>query len=189
MLLCKNRRLFTVAGDKVVRRFARRRPAVLNTLSLQCLLVTVCSVFSNFHVLTPIPMHLIPIPIPFPSHGWHYSHSHANPMGPMGSQSSPFPCTPLLQSTHSITQHTHPFNGLLSGTTQVSRYQKGRTSLDLNEARDDEVLGCYGISWTICKQSAPRSRQITTPTPRQSMFTGRMLFLTPSQQCQSTEGT
>ena len=48
MLLCKNRRLFTVAGD-------------------------------NSHVLTPIPVHLIPIPIqwlilhPFPleSHGIH----------------------------------------------------------------------------------------------------------------------
>ena len=45
-----------------------------------------------------------------------------------------------------------------------------------------------GISWTICKQSAPRSRQITAPTPHQSIFTGRMLFLTPDQQCQSTEG-
>jgi len=65
MLLCKNRRLFAVAGD-------------------------------NSHVLTPIPMHLIPIPISFPSHGWSYSHSHGNPMGPMGSQSSPFPCTPLV---------------------------------------------------------------------------------------------
>ena len=46
-----------------------------------------------------------------------------------------------------------------------------------------------GISWTICKQSAPRSRQITTPTPHQSIFTGRMLFRTRSQQRQSTEGT
>ena len=27
-----------------------------------------------------------------------------------------------------------------------------------------------GISWTICKQSAPRSRQITTPTPHHSIF-------------------
>jgi len=35
----------------------------------------------------------------------------------------------------------HPFNGLFSRTTWVSRYQKGRTSLDLNEARDDGVLG------------------------------------------------
>jgi len=34
----------------------------------------------------------------------------------------------------------HPFNGLFSRPTRVSRYQKGKTSLDLNEAREDEVL-------------------------------------------------
>jgi len=34
-----------------------------------------------------------------------------------------------------------PFNGLFSRTTWVSWYQKGKTSLDLNEARDDGVLG------------------------------------------------
>jgi len=28
------------------------------------------------------------------------------------------------------------FNGPLSGTTQVSRYQKGKTNLDFTEARD-----------------------------------------------------
>jgi len=83
----------------------------------------------------------------------------------------------------------HPFNGLFSRTTWVSWYQKGETSLDLNQARDDGVLGCGGIDWTICKQSAPRSRQITTPTPHHSMFTGQMLFLMPNQQYQSTEGT
>jgi len=32
--------------------------------------------------------------------------------------------------------HTHPFNGPFSGTTQVSRYQKGKTNLDFTEARD-----------------------------------------------------
>ena len=32
--------------------------------------------------------------------------------------------------------HTHPFNGPLSGTTRVSRYQKGKTNLDFTEARD-----------------------------------------------------
>ena len=52
-----------------------------------------------------------------------------------------------------------------SRTTWVSQYQKGKTSLGLNDARDDGVLGCSGISWTIYKQSAPHSRQITTPTP------------------------
>jgi len=33
------------------------------------------------------------------------------------------------------------------------------------------------------------SRQKTTPTPHHLMFTGRMLFLTPNQQCQCTEDT
>jgi len=62
--------------------------------------------------------------------------------------------------------HTHPFNGPFSRTTQVSRYQKGKTNLDLTEARDSEwqwhQLG-------MCK-SAPCSRQITTPAPHRSVF-------------------
>jgi len=55
-----------------------------------------------------------------------------------------------------------------------------------------EMMGFWdgsGISWTICKQSAPHSRQITTPTSHHPTFTIRMLFMTPNQQCQSTEGT
>jgi len=32
----------------------------------------------------------------------------------------------------------HAFNSPLSGTTQVSRYQKGKTNLDLLWARDSE---------------------------------------------------
>ena len=34
--------------------------------------------------------------------------------------------------------HTHPFNGPLSGTTQLSRYQRNKTNLDFTEARDSE---------------------------------------------------
>jgi len=34
--------------------------------------------------------------------------------------------------------HTHPFIGPFSRTTQVGRYQKGKTNLDLTEARDCE---------------------------------------------------
>jgi len=79
-------------------------------------------------------------------------------------------------------------NVLFSMTTWVSRYQKGKTSLDLNEASDDGTLECSGISWTIHKQPAPCSRQITTSTPHHLIFTGLMLFMTPNQQCQSTEG-
>ena len=43
------------------------------------------------------------------------------------------------EPTHAHTHaHAHPFNGPLSGTTQVSRYQKGKTDLDFTETRDSE---------------------------------------------------
>ena len=51
-----------------------------------------------------------------------------------------------------------------------------------------ETVSGSGISWDICK-SAPRSRQITTPAPHHSVFTGRMPFLLPNQIHQSTEGS
>ena len=90
-------------------------------------------------------------------------------------------CVSLAPHTHT---HTHPFNGPLSRITWVSRYQRGKTNLDFTEARDSEwqwhQLG-------MCK-SAPHSRQITTPAPHHSVFTGRMPFLPPNQQRQSTEG-
>jgi len=34
--------------------------------------------------------------------------------------------------------YTHPFNGPMSGTTQVNQYQKGKTNLDFTGARDSE---------------------------------------------------
>ena len=47
--------------------------------------------------------------------------------------------SPIKKKNFSLTHtHTHPFNGPLSGTTQVSRYQKGKTDLDFTEARDSE---------------------------------------------------
>jgi len=54
---------------------------------------------------------------------------------------------------------------IFSGTTRVSRYQKGKTNqesktnLDLLE---QEIVSGSGISWAICK-SAPHPGQITTP--------------------------
>ena len=82
--------------------------------------------------------------------------------------------------------YTHMFNSLFSGTTWVSRQHKGKLFWILLM---QEMMGGSGISWTICKSFAPHSRQITTPVPHHSIFfTGRMLFLTPNQQCQSTEG-
>ena len=71
-----------------------------------------------------------------------------------------------FRSGHPASIHTQPFNSPFSRTTRVGRYQKGKTNLDITEARDSEwqwhQLG-------ICK-SAPRSRQITTPAPHHSVF-------------------
>jgi len=64
----------------------------------------------------------------------------------------------------------------------VSQYQKGKTNLDFTEVRDSEW------KWHQLGKSAPRSRQITTPAPHHSVFIGRMTFLPPNQQRQSTEG-
>jgi len=41
----------------------------------------------------------------------------------------------VKRTTHT---HTHPFDDPLSGTTRVSRYQKGKTNLDFTEATDSE---------------------------------------------------
>ena len=60
-----------------------------------------------------------------------------------------------------------------------------RVCMCVCEARDSEW------QWhqlAICK-SASCSRQITMPAPHHSVFTGRMPFLPPNQQCQSTEGS
>ena len=43
-----------------------------------------------------------------------------------------------LQIVWELHTHTHPFNSPFSGTTRVSRYQKGKTNLDFTEARDNE---------------------------------------------------
>ena len=67
--------------------------------------------------------------------------------------------------THTHT-HTHLFNGPLSRTTRVSRYQKGKPIwISLKQ----ETMSGSGICWAICK-SAPRSRQIITPAPHYSVF-------------------
>ena len=70
-----------------------------------------------------------------------------------------------VQHTHTHT-HTHPFNGPLSGTTWVSRYQIGKTNLDFTGARDSE----WQWHQLGMRKSAPRSRQITMPAPHHSVF-------------------
>jgi len=45
------------------------------------------------------------------------------------------------------TTTTTTFNSLFSRTNLVSRYQKGRTILDFNEARDDGVAVASAVSY------------------------------------------
>ena len=79
-----------------------------------------------------------------------------------------------------------PFNGLFSRTTWVSWYQKGKTSLDLNEARNDGVLGRHWHQLdhmqTICTLVQTDNH---TNTSSRNIY---RLFLMPNQHCQSTEG-
>ena len=79
----------------------------------------------------------------------------------------------------------HPFNGPVSGTTRVSRCQKGKTSLDFTEARDREWQWNPLGHMQVCTSLQADNH---TSTPLLSFLTGRMPFLPPNQQCQSTEG-
>jgi len=81
--------------------------------------------------------------------------------------------------------HLHPFNGHFSGTTRVSRYQKGKTNLDYIEARDSEWL-LHQLGYMQVCTSLQTDNYASTPPL--SFFTGRMPFLPPNQQRQSTEG-
>jgi len=67
----------------------------------------------------------------------------------------------------------------------VSRYQKSKTSLDFTEARDSEWQWHQLGHVQVCTSLQADNHASTTPL---SFFTGRMPFLPPNQQRQSTEG-
>ena len=80
--------------------------------------------------------------------------------------------------------HTQPFNGPFSGTTWVSRYQKGKTNLDFTKARDSEWQWHQLGHMQVCISLHTDNHASTPPL---KFFTGRMPFLLPNQQHQSTE--
>jgi len=73
----------------------------------------------------------------------------------------------------------------LSGTTQVSRYQKGKTNLHFTEARDSEWQWHQLGHMQVCTSLQTDNHASTPPL----IFTGWMPFLPPNQQHQSTEGS
>jgi len=80
--------------------------------------------------------------------------------------------------------NTHPFNGPFSGTTQVSRYEKGKTKLHFSEARDSEWQWHQLGHMQVCTSLQTDNHTSTPPL----FFTGRMPFLPHNQLHQSTEG-
>ena len=59
--------------------------------------------------------------------------------------------------------HTQPFNGPLSGTTRVRRYQKGKTNLDFTEARDSEWQWHQLGSMQVCTSLQTDNHASTLP--------------------------
>ena len=107
--------------------------------------------------------------------------------------STPSPYRPYLCSTlyYRVTTlcHTilllHPFNGLFSRTTWISRHQKGKTSLDLNEARDDGVLDAVASAGPYANNLHLADNHTKSTSLN---FSDWMHFLTPIKHCQSTDG-
>jgi len=77
-----------------------------------------------------------------------------------------------------INTHTHIFKGPLTGTTGVSRYQKGKTNLDFTEARDSEWQRHQLGHTQVCNVLQTHNH---TSTPPLCFFTGRMPYLPPNQ--------
>ena len=83
--------------------------------------------------------------------------------------------------------HTHAvLMALCLGLPVVSRYQNGKTNLDFTEARDSEWQWHQLDHMQVCTSLQTDNHASTPPL---KFFTGRMPFLPPNQQRQSTEGT
>ena len=67
----------------------------------------------------------------------------------------------------------------------MSWYQKGKTNLDFSEARDIEWQWHQLGHMQVCISLQTDNHASTPPV---KFFTGRMPFLSPNQQRQSTEG-
>ena len=96
------------------------------------------------------------------------------------------PVPKFSDNFYSRHHHHHTFNGPFSETTRVSQYQKGKTNLDFAEARDSEWQWHQLGHMQVCTLLQTDNHASTPPL---SFFTGRIPFLLPNQQRQSTEGT
>jgi len=86
-----------------------------------------------------------------------------------------------LDDHHKHTR-THLFNDPFSGTTQVSRYQKGKTNLDFTEARDSEWQWHQLGHMQVCISLQTDNHASSLPL----CFSGRMPFLPPKSMLLKT---
>ena len=75
-----------------------------------------------------------------------------------------------VSSFGSISVHTHTHTRLMAHCPRLPRWAGTRQVKAIWILLKQETVSGIGISWAICKQSAPRSRQITLPAPHQSVF-------------------
>ena len=73
----------------------------------------------------------------------------------------------LITAKDQVHKHTHPFNGPLSGTPQVSRYKKGKTNPDFTDTRDSEWQWHQLGHMQVC---ILLQTEITSPAPHHSDF-------------------
>ena len=73
----------------------------------------------------------------------------------------------LLRLHASLHTNTHTFNSPFSGTTRVSRYQKGKTNLDFTEAKDSGWQGHQLGYMQVCTLLQTENH---TSTPQSHVF-------------------
>jgi len=90
-----------------------------------------------------------------------------------------------IQDTVETNTHTHThLTDLFSGTTRVSRYQKGKTNLDFTEARDSEWQWNPLGHMQVCISLQTDNHASTPPL----VFYRPNAFLPPNQSTEGTEG-
>jgi len=98
-------------------------------------------------------------------------------------------CTRVLSQKSVIliayTTNNNHLTASFPGRPGYSRYQKGKANLDFTGARDSEWQWHQLGHMQVCTSLQTDNHTNTPPL----VFTGRMPFLPPNQQRQSTEGT
>jgi len=84
--------------------------------------------------------------------------------------------------------HTHAFNGPFSGTTRVSRYQKGKTNLDFTEARDSEWQW-HQLSYVLVQVCTSLQTDNQASTPSLSFLQARCPSCRPTNSVKALKAT